>query len=69
MTSDADFNDSDAFAACGKGKIGSFQMFVENQGPIENYSPSIIPTQEVHKIAILDLRLLNLDRNECNILV
>ena len=24
---------------------------------------------EVHKIAILDLRLLNLDRNECNILV
>lgn len=26
-------------------------------------------TDEVHKIAILDLRLLNLDRNECNILV
>lgn len=24
---------------------------------------------EVHKIAVLDLRLLNLDRNECNILV
>ena len=24
---------------------------------------------EVHKIAILDLRMLNLDRNECNILV
>ena len=25
--------------------------------------------EEVHKIAILDLRILNLDRNECNILV
>lgn len=24
---------------------------------------------EVHKIAILDLRIFNLDRNECNILV
>ena len=24
---------------------------------------------EVHKIAILDLRMLNLDRNNCNILV
>lgn len=24
---------------------------------------------EIHKIAILDLRLMNLDRNECNILV
>lgn len=24
---------------------------------------------EIHKIAVLDLRLLNLDRNACNILV
>jgi len=24
---------------------------------------------EIHKIAILDIRILNLDRNECNILV
>ena len=24
---------------------------------------------EIHKIAIIDLRILNLDRNECNILV
>lgn len=40
-----------------------------NVGPIENFSPSIVPSEEVHKIAVLDLRLLNLDRNECNILV
>jgi hypothetical protein len=25
--------------------------------------------EEIHKIAVLDLRLCNLDRNECNILV
>ena len=29
----------------------------------------MFPTDEVHKIAVLDLRLLNLDRNACNILV
>lgn len=44
-------------------------MFCENEGPIENFSPDLFSTDEVHKIAILDLRLLNLDRNECNILV
>jgi len=36
---------------------------------VENFSPSLISNDEVHKIAVLDLRLLNLDRNECNILV
>ena len=45
------------------------QMYVESEGPIENYSPSLFATDEVHKIAVLDLRLLNLDRNACNILV
>jgi len=29
----------------------------------------LFPTDEVHKIAVLDVRLLNLDRNACNILV
>ena len=56
---------------CGRsmGKLGSYQMFVANEGPVENYSESLFPTDEVHKIAVLDLRLLNLDRNACNILV
>jgi len=40
-----------------------------SRGSIENYSPSLFPVEEVHKIAILDLRILNLDRNLCNILV
>jgi hypothetical protein len=38
-------------------------------GPVENYSSDLFTVDEVHKIAVLDLRLLNLDRNPCNILV
>ena len=34
-----------------------------------NYGASIFPVEEVHKIAILDIRILNCDRNDENILV
>jgi hypothetical protein len=50
-------------------KLGSLQAFVTNLGSCDNYSPSMYSKQEVHKIAILDMRLLNMDRNEGNILV
>lgn len=50
-------------------KIGSLQEYVQSKGPIENYSHSRFHKDEVHKIAVLDLRILNLDRNVCNILV
>ena len=50
-------------------KPGSLQLFVTSEGPIENFSPDLFSADEVHKIAILDVRLLNLDRNPCNILV
>ena len=50
-------------------KIGSLQKFLQSEGPIENFSSDLFDADEVHKIAILDLRILNLDRNECNILV
>ena len=50
-------------------KIGSFQTFVPSIGPIEDYSSSLFTADEVHKIAVLDLRIFNLDRNEGNILV
>ena len=68
-TNDPENSSSKGAASLKRGKLGSLQLFVQNLGPIENFSPSIIPTEEVHKIAILDLRLLNLDRNACNILV
>lgn len=42
---------------------------MQSEGDIGNYSPDLFHKDEVHKIAILDLRILNLDRNEGNILV
>ena len=36
---------------------------------VENFSSDLFHKDEVHKIAVLDLRILNLDRNACNILV
>ena len=50
-------------------KTGSLQEYVTSKGSIENFSHSLFSAEEVHKIAVLDLRILNLDRNLCNILV
>jgi hypothetical protein len=49
-------------------KFGSLQHFVESEGAVENVSSDVFHRDEVHKIAILDLRVLNLDRNDQNIL-
>mmetsp|Transcript_39010 Transcript_39010/g.49797 ORF Transcript_39010/g.49797 Transcript_39010/m.49797 type:complete len:797 (+) Transcript_39010:608-2998(+) len=50
-------------------KLGSFQEFVDHDECVGDLAPSKLPTKEVHKIAILDLRLLNGDRNDANLLV
>jgi hypothetical protein len=50
-------------------KVGSLQSFVKSEGPIENFSSDLFSKNEIHKIAVLDLRILNLDRNTDNILV
>ncbi|PIN12378.1 Phosphatidylinositol 4-kinase [Handroanthus impetiginosus] len=50
-------------------KIGSLQMFMENNGSCEDMGPSAFPVQEVHKIAVLDMRMANADRHAGNILV
>jgi len=42
---------------------------VPNIGTIDDFGPDEFSTDDVHRIAILDLRILNLDRNEGNILV
>ncbi|KAI5647122.1 hypothetical protein M9H77_33127 [Catharanthus roseus] len=52
-----------------KTKIGSLQMFVENEGSCEDMGPSAFPTEEVHKIAVLDMRMANADRHAGNILI
>jgi hypothetical protein len=50
-------------------KVGSFQEFVKHDAVVEDLSPSLFPRKEVQKIALMDLRLLNSDRNGGNILV
>mmetsp|Transcript_12980 Transcript_12980/g.27970 ORF Transcript_12980/g.27970 Transcript_12980/m.27970 type:complete len:903 (+) Transcript_12980:1530-4238(+) len=49
-------------------KVGSFQEFVHAECSMDDLSPSKISVDEVHKIAILDIRLMNADRNVANIL-
>jgi len=50
-------------------KVGSLQEFVSFDDSAEDLGFSKFPVREVHKIAMLDIRLLNLDRNISNILV
>ncbi|KAI7732965.1 hypothetical protein M8C21_004251 [Ambrosia artemisiifolia] len=52
-----------------KEKIGSLQMFVENDGSCEDMGPGAFPVDEVHKISVLDIRMANADRHSGNILV
>eukprot|EP00878_Enallax_costatus_P000279 GHUV01000350.1.p1 GENE.GHUV01000350.1~~GHUV01000350.1.p1 ORF type:complete len:646 (+),score=230.80 GHUV01000350.1:469-2406(+) len=49
-------------------KIGSLQQFIQSDGDCEERGYSQFPLHEVHKIAVLDLRLGNSDRNGGNIL-
>jgi hypothetical protein len=50
-------------------KTGSLQEFVKNVGTVDDFSTSIFSIQEIQKICILDMKILNMDRNEGNILV
>ena len=50
-------------------KPGSFQEFVHCDCSMDDISPSKIRVEEVHKIAILDIRLMNADRNAANLLI
>jgi Phosphatidylinositol 3- and 4-kinase/Ubiquitin family len=49
-------------------KAGSFQEFVRTECNMDDLSPSKLSIDEVHKIAILDIRLMNADRNAANLL-
>lgn len=49
-------------------KLGSLQRYVRASDTFEDISPSLIGTFELQKIALLDIRLLNCDRNASNIL-
>jgi len=49
-------------------KVGSFQEFIRSECSMDDLSPSKIDVDEVHKIAMLDIRLMNADRNSANLL-
>eukprot|EP00934_Nitzschia_sp_Nitz4_P002208 Nitzschia sp. Nitz4//scaffold339_size21316//2885//5262//NITZ4_008613-RA/size21316-processed-gene-0.20-mRNA-1//-1//CDS//3329548348//2208//frame0 len=49
-------------------KVGSFQEFAKSDCTMDDISPSMIGVDEVHRIAILDIRLMNADRNPANLL-
>jgi len=50
-------------------KIGSLQEFIENDGCSEDFGYRSYSTNEVHKIGILDVQMLNVDRHAGNVLI
>ncbi|GAB4857570.1 Phosphatidylinositol 4-kinase gamma 4 [Ancistrocladus abbreviatus] len=64
------FNHPEGYEYASKNvKIGSLQMFMENDGNCEDMGPQAFPVEEVHKISVLDIRLANADRHGGNILL
>jgi len=49
-------------------KVGSVQTFAKAECSMDDLSPSMIHKNQIHKIAILDIRLMNADRNSANLL-
>lgn len=50
-------------------KLGSLQRFIHGAELFEDLGPGLFSDLEVQKIALLDIRILNCDRNAANILV
>eukprot|EP00276_Gloeochaete_wittrockiana_P005677 CAMPEP_0184656094 /NCGR_PEP_ID=MMETSP0308-20130426/15557_1 /TAXON_ID=38269 /ORGANISM="Gloeochaete witrockiana, Strain SAG 46.84" /LENGTH=542 /DNA_ID=CAMNT_0027093023 /DNA_START=262 /DNA_END=1890 /DNA_ORIENTATION=- len=50
-----------------KRRTGSFQLFINETVPSDEYGPSMFPTQRVHFIGLLDIRLMNADRHGGNV--
>lgn len=50
-------------------KKGAFQVFVPNLGDADDFGPGVFNMDQVHQIAVLDIRTLNHDRHGGNILV
>jgi hypothetical protein len=63
------FNSEETYESQTLPKVGSLQSFIKSEGPIENFSSDLFSADEIHKIAVLDMRIFNLDRNTENILV
>jgi hypothetical protein len=62
------YSSDDSWKFPRKPKLGSLQQFVPAFSNCEDMGPANFPVDEVHKIAVLDMRLANTDRNGSNIL-
>eukprot|EP00941_MAST-03F_sp_MAST-3F-sp1_P001710 g1710.t1 len=58
-----------ALARSSTGAEGVLQEFCEHSETSEDIGPSLLPMREVQKVALMDLRIFNTDRNLGNILV
>jgi hypothetical protein len=47
---------------------GSLQSYVNHDDSAENFGSSMMVSDEVHKVGVLDIRLVNCDRHFANIL-
>lgn len=65
----ADFDDLVSEQSVNPLKLGSLQEFVHHECDTSEMGPSRFSAKDVHRIAILDLRLFNTDRHAGNILV
>lgn len=52
-----------------RNEVGALQVFVPNVGDADDYGPSVLNTEGVHRVALFDLRTLNFDRHGGNLLV
>mmetsp|Transcript_27335 Transcript_27335/g.63733 ORF Transcript_27335/g.63733 Transcript_27335/m.63733 type:complete len:852 (+) Transcript_27335:101-2656(+) len=50
-------------------KIGAFQVFAECTDTAGNFAPQVFTTSDIHRVGVLDVRIVNLDRNDGNLLV
>lgn len=50
-------------------KAGSLQEFVDAKDTADNFASSVFAVRDVQRIGILDIRLVNMDRNDGNLLV
>ncbi|TKY71041.1 Phosphatidylinositol 4-kinase gamma 4 [Spatholobus suberectus] len=63
------FNHPDGFDCSSEhSKVGSLQMFMNNDGNCEDLGPGAFSVKELHKITVLDIRMANADRHAGNIL-
>jgi len=49
--------------------LGSMQRFVKDSVDAEDYGPSRFNTEDIHRVGILDVRILNTDRHSGNLML